>query len=91
MRITRICKLNHKDKKNPLLVGMAAAKTKRAVFAMLQRDGELRLHHVKDTRKATVAPIIEASIAPGAEVPTDESSLYTWMRSAHKMVSHSLG
>ena len=60
---------------------------------MLQRDGELRLHHVKDTRKATVAPIIEASVAPGAEVHTDESSLYTWMRSAyaHKMVSHSLG
>ena len=86
-------KWQHKNKKNPLLVGAAAAKTKKTVFAMLQRDGDLRLHHVKDTRKATVAPIIQASIAPGAEVHTDESPLYAWMRSdyAHKMVTHSLG
>lgn len=86
-------KWQHKDKKNPLLVGMAAAKTKKTVFAMLQRDGELRVHHVKDTRKATIAPIIQASIAAGAEVHTDESPLYAWMRSAyaHKMVTHSLG
>ena len=72
---------------------MAAAKTKKTVFAMLQRDGEIRMHHVKDTRKATIQPIIQASIAPGSEVHTDESPLYVWMRSAyaHRMVQHSLG
>jgi hypothetical protein len=86
-------KWQHKAKKDPLLVGAAAAKTKKTVFAMLQRDGELRLHHVQDTRKTTIAPIVQASIAPGTEVHTDESQLYAWMRSsyAHKMITHSLG
>lgn len=86
-------KWQHKSKKDPLLVGIAAAKTKKTVFAMLQRNGELRVHHVKDTRKATIMPLIQTSIAPGSEVHTDESPMYGWMRSAyaHKMITHSLG
>jgi transposase-like protein len=86
-------KWQHKSKKNPLLVGMAAAKTKKAVLGMVQRDGELRLHSVQDGRKATTEPIIRASVAAGAEIHTDESPSYAWMRSAyaHKMVTHSIG
>lgn len=86
-------RFQHKNKKNPLLVGMAAAKAKKAVFGMIQRDGELRLHSIKDARKATLQPIIRASVAAGSEVHTDEAMTYAWMRSeyAHKIVSHTLG
>lgn len=86
-------KWQHKNKKDPLLVGRAAANTKKIVFGMIEKGGELRVHHVSNTRKATLKPIIEAVVAQGAEVHTDDSSAYYWMRSAyaHKIVSHTLG
>jgi transposase-like protein len=39
-------RFKHASKRNPLLYGVAAAKTKKAVFGMLQRGGDLRLKHV---------------------------------------------
>lgn len=86
-------KWQHKSKKDPMLVGVAAAKTKKTVLGMLQRDGELRVHHVKDTRKATLQPIMRSTIAVGSELHTDESQAYSWARFeyAHKMITHSLG
>lgn len=86
-------RFQHANKKNPLLVGMAAAKAKKAVFGMLQRDGDLRLHHVKDARRGTLEPIIRASVEDGAEIHTDQATTYLWMRSnyAHKIVNHTIG
>ena len=86
-------RFQHASKKNPLLTGMGAAKRKKIVFGMLQRDGDLRMHTVKDARRATLEPIIRQQIAPGSEVHTDEAQTYNWMRSeyAHRMVSHTLG
>ena len=83
----------HANKKNKLLVGHAAAKAKKIVFGMIQRGGELRVHHVKDARKATLEPIVRNTVSVGSEVHTDEAHVYLWMRSAyaHKIVSHALG
>ncbi len=83
----------HANKKNPLLVGAAAAKAKKIVFGMIDGKGELRVHHVKDTRKGTLKPIIEAQVAPGSEVHTDEANTYIWMRDQykHRFVAHTLG
>jgi len=79
--------------KKPNLVGMAAACEKKIMVGMLQRDGELRLHHVGDTRKKTMRPLIEANIRRGAQVHIDDNRIYDWMRSryAHSAVRHSLG
>src|SRR6266567_3390113 len=69
-------RFQHKDKRKPLLFGMAAAKEKKIVFGMLQRDGDLRVHHVPDARKNTLQPIILDNIAKGAKVYTDEAHTY---------------
>jgi transposase-like protein len=85
-------KFMHASKK-PKLLGMAAAREKKIMVGMIQRDGELRLHHVGDTRKKTMRPLIEANIGRGSRVHTDDNRIYDWMRSryAHAAVRHSLG
>src|SRR6266567_5241063 len=87
-------RFQHAGKRDPLLFGVAAAKQKKIVFGMIQRDGDLRMHHVQDGRKATLQPIILANIAKGSKVYTDESNAYAWMYKhdyAHALVTHSLG
>ena len=83
----------HAGKRDPTLFGVAAAKQKKIVFGMIQRDGDLRVHYVQDGRKATLQPIIRSNIAKGAKVYTDESNAYAWMYQgyAHALVTHSLG
>jgi transposase-like protein len=83
----------HINKRKPQLVGAAAAKEKKIMFAMSQRDGELRLRHVADAKKATTQPVILANVAKGATVHTDENNTYTWMREryAHRFVCHTIG
>lgn len=86
-------KWKHANKRNKMLTGHAAAKQKKIMFGMLQRDGELRVAHIPDTRLKTTQPVILANIAPGSRVMTDEASTYIWMRSnyTHRFVAHSLG
>ncbi len=86
-------RFQHKDKRNPLIVGRAAANAKKIVFGMIERDGELRVHHVPDSKKKTLAPIILANIKRGAKVYSDEGAQYYWMRSEymHRFVAHTLG
>src|SRR5205085_3730005 len=76
--------------KNKGLRGMASAKDKKAMFGMIQRGGELRLHFVPDSQRETLKPIILANILPGTRVHTDEARTYRWMTShyAHERVSH---
>src|SRR5205823_1595428 len=73
------------------LRGMGSAKEKKAILGMYQRGGELRLHHVTDSMRATLKPIILAHIAPGSRVHTDEAKTYLWMKSqyAHAKIGHS--
>lgn len=85
-------KFVHKSKKSGLL-GMAAAYDKKIMFGMIQREGELRLHHVADARKETLKPLVLANVRMGSRIHTDEANSYHWMNSryAHSVVNHSLG
>src|SRR6266550_3340674 len=76
--------------KNKGLRGMGSAKEKKAILGMYQRGGELRLHHVPDSQRDTLRPLILAHIAPGTRVHTDEAVTYRWMRSdyAHERIGH---
>jgi transposase-like protein len=73
--------------------GGRSAKGKKVVFGMLQRDGDLRLAHVANVSHKTTIPLVVKNVARGANVHTDESSIYSWMASsyAHSLVTHSLG
>ena len=68
---------------NPLIVGRVAANAKKIVFGTIERDGELRVYHVPDSKKKTLAPIILANIKRGAKVYSDEGAQYYWMRSEY--------
>jgi transposase-like protein len=85
-------RFQHANKRTPKLVGMLRP-PKKVVLGMTERGGELRLHHVPDTHKETLRPIIRANIAEGSRVHTDEHRMYSWMQYgyAHDLVTHSLG
>lgn len=48
--------------------------TKSAVFALVQRDGSVRSHHVQKVTAANLRPIIEATVAPDARIITDSGT-----------------
>lgn len=66
---------------------------KNTVFAMVERGGEMRSHHVPDAKAATISPIMVANIHPEAALMTDEASQYKTIGKqfrSHEVVQHSL-
>lgn len=66
---------------------------KNTVFAMVERGGEIRSHHVPDAKAATIAPIMSANIHPDTPLMTDEASQYKTVGKqfkSHEIVQHSL-
>lgn len=64
------------------------------LLGMMERGGRVAVKAVPDTKKATLAPHIEQTVAKGAVVNTDLSSSYHWMGGAgydHRTVNHSSG
>ena len=95
MFIGGLSKWKHKNKKQNS--SRIAEKTyykgdKKVVMGMLQRDGDLRFHHVKSI-KGAVKEVVSANIKPGATVYTDEAAHYRWMHNNyhHNLVKHYLG
>lgn len=64
---------------------------KAAVLGMLDRDGDLIAKHVPDTEKSTLLPIINAAVAKGSTICTDEFPAYKSLRRVydHQTVKHS--
>lgn len=61
---------------------------------MIQRGGEVVLQMLANVQQATIAPLIQATIAPGTQVYTDEYAIYNLLPAwgyAHKTVCHSAG
>ena len=61
---------------------------------MLQRGGAVVLHMLANVRQATIRPIIEATVAEGTVVNTDEYNVYARLEAwgyGHKTVSHARG
>jgi transposase len=61
---------------------------------LLQRGGAVVLHMLANVRQATIRPIIEATVAEGTVVNTDEYIVYARLEAwgyGHKTVCHARG
>ena len=70
----------------------AAGKT--PVLGLQARQGAVRTHVVPDTARATLEPIVAATVAPGAVVHTDEWTAYRRLAALgyrHRTVTHGRG
>ena len=70
------------------------AKEKPPVLGLLQRGGEVAIRMLANVRQATIRPVIEASVAKGALVHTDEYDVYARLEAwgyGHKSVCHGRG
>jgi hypothetical protein len=59
---------------------------------MIQRGGQVVIHMLENVRQVTIQPLIQATIAPGTLVLTDEYDIYcrlTQWGYHHKSVCHS--
>lgn len=85
-------KNKHKSKRIEGAQGRSG-KGKVAVFGMLERDGVVVAMKVKDTKKATIQPIIEQHVVEGSKVMTDEWKAYKGLKKKfeHEAVSHKAG
>jgi transposase len=66
---------------------------KTPVFAMFERRGNVVAQKVPDTKKATLFPIIEATVSKSSKVMTDEYKTYTNLGELgydHKTILHQL-
>jgi transposase-like protein len=64
------------------------------IFGMIQRGGEVAIHMLANVKQKTISPLIQATIAPGSQVYTDEYDIYhrlTEWGYRHKTVCHSRG
>lgn len=83
-------KNKHESKKTEGTQGRST-KTKRAIFGMIQRKGNIVAMTVKDTKADTLMPIIKQFVAENAVVYTDELSSYNRLSKenfAHGVVHH---
>ena len=73
--------------------GSQGGANKVAVMGIFERDGELRAKVVPDTKAKTLHAELDANVAPGANVLTDEHRGYNGIgeRLAHYTVNHSIG
>ncbi len=61
---------------------------------MAQRGGQLILRMLPNVQQITIKPIIEASVAKGTQIFTDEYNIYSRLKRwgyAHQTVNHSQG
>jgi transposase-like protein len=83
-------KNKHADKKTP---GSQGGANKVAVMGIMERDGELRAKVVPNTTAKTLHAELDANVAPGANVMTDENRGYRGIghKFHHHTVNHSIG
>jgi transposase-like protein len=54
-----------------------SAKEKPPIFGMIRRGGQVVIRMLADVKRRTIGPLIKRTIAPGAEVYTDEYDIYS--------------
>src|SRR5690242_14415503 len=70
------------------------AKEKPPVLGLLRRGGEVVMRMLANVQQATIRPVIEATVAKGALVHTDEYDVYARLEAwgyGHKTVCHARG
>jgi transposase-like protein len=81
----------HADKKARKLGGKGGGVVgKIGVQGMLQRDGEIRLSVIRDSRYETLVPNVHAHIEKGAHLFTDEAKAYFGLQAeyVHDFINH---
>jgi transposase-like protein len=71
-----------------------AATEKPPIFGMVQRGGQVILRMLSDVQQKTIQPVIEAAVATGTMIYTDEYTIYDRLQQwgyQHKTVNHSQG
>lgn len=69
-------------------------KEKPPIFGMIERGGQVVVRMLENVQQATIRPLIDAIIAPGTLIYTDEYDIYARLPQwgyAHKTVCHSHG
>ncbi len=69
-------------------------KEKPPILGMIQRAGEVVIQMLPNVQQATIAPLIQETIAAGTLVYTDEYNIYNRLEQwgyGHKTVNHSQG
>ena len=69
-------------------------KDKPPILGLIQRGGEVVLRMLANVQQATIKPVIEAAVAKGTVVHTDEYSIYARLPAwgyGHKTVCHARG
>lgn len=64
-----------RTKDNPLY-GKKRVNNKEVVVALVERGGKIMAKHVQDEKSATVIPLIQKHVQPGATISTDEGAGY---------------
>jgi transposase-like protein len=70
------------------------AEGKTVVLGMMERDGDVMTKVVPNVRRSTLHPIIEANVAKGSDIETDELKSYAGLAAKgydHATVNHSAG
>jgi transposase-like protein len=69
-------------------------KEKPPILGLIQRGGDVVLHMLDNVQQTTIRPIIQATVAAGALIHTDEYSIYARLKAwgyQHKTVCHGRG
>jgi transposase len=70
------------------------AKDKPPILGLIQRGGQVVMQMLANVQQGTIQPIIEAGVAKGARVHTDEYDIYARLEAwgyQHKTVCHGRG
>ena len=84
-------KNKHRNKRQPVGTGGAG---KEAVFALVERSGRVKSHHIPSVNAATLRPIITSQVNAASSVMTDEGGAAKKVGSEfvlHGSVNHSIG
>jgi transposase-like protein len=75
-------------------VGVRGGSAKEAVVALVERDGQVRGHHVPSVSAKTLRPILQEQIDQATYIMTDEASVYPGAVkgfAGHGSVNHGIG
>ncbi len=81
----------HKDRRTRVLQGKGGGSVgKVGVQAALERDGEIRLNVIRDSRRETLVSNIQENVEPGAHLFTDEAQAYFGLQAeyVHDFINH---
>jgi transposase-like protein len=76
----------HRDKRKPRGIG-----SKEIAFALVERGGKVRSHHVPTVSSITLGPILREQLDHATKIMTDEAPYAGGIFKNHQTVNHSIG